>query len=63
MRVRDQYELLAESRGRTVNCLTGLALYENLLSPAEQQAMVERCVAWKNAGHAVRPCLVAVKLV
>ena len=57
MQVRKNYELLADLRGRQLNFMEGLELYEGLLSPQEQALMIRNCLKWKQAGHEV--CLAA----
>ena len=44
---------MADLRGRRLNFMEGLELYEGLLSPREQQLMVDNCLMWKQAGHDV----------
>ncbi len=59
MRIKKDFELWADVRGRPVNFMQGLELYEGLLSPQEQTQMIQHCLQWKEAGHQVRPLLPA----
>ena len=53
MQVRKSFELLADLRGRELNFMEGLELYEGLLSSQEQALMIQNCLKWKEAGHEV----------